>query len=66
MHELGGWDRGTLIIFVCHHGIRSLDAAAYFAGHGLENVRSLRGGIELELRGRSRTCRATNWHDRDA
>jgi rhodanese-related sulfurtransferase len=46
MHELGSWDRGTQIIFVCHHGIRSLDAAAYFAGHGLENVRSLTGGID--------------------
>jgi rhodanese-related sulfurtransferase len=46
MHELGSWDRGTPIIFVCHHGIRSLDAAAYFAGHGLENVRSLAGGID--------------------
>lgn len=46
MHELGGWDREQLIVFVCHHGIRSLDAAAYFAGHGLENVRSLTGGID--------------------
>jgi rhodanese-related sulfurtransferase len=46
MHELGGWDRNTQIVFVCHHGIRSLDAAAYFAGHGLENVRSLTGGID--------------------
>lgn len=46
MHELGGWPSDQLIIFVCHHGLRSLDAAAYFAGHGLENVRSLRGGID--------------------
>jgi rhodanese-related sulfurtransferase len=46
MHDLPGWDRQKEIIFVCHHGIRSLDAAAYFAGHGLENVRSLRGGID--------------------
>lgn len=46
MHDLPGWDRAKEIIFVCHHGIRSLDAAAYFAGHGLENVRSLRGGID--------------------
>lgn len=46
MHEMGGWDPETQIIFVCHHGIRSLDATAYFAGHGLENVRSLRGGID--------------------
>lgn len=46
MHELGGWPKDELIIFVCHHGIRSLDAASYFAGHGLENVRSLTGGID--------------------
>jgi len=46
MHQLGGWDKTQQIIFVCHHGIRSLDAAAYFAGHGVENVRSMRGGID--------------------
>jgi rhodanese-related sulfurtransferase len=46
MHELGAWDREKLIVFVCHHGIRSMDAVAYFAGHGLENVRNLRGGID--------------------
>jgi rhodanese-related sulfurtransferase len=46
MHEPGGLARGELMIFLCHHGIRSLDAAAYFAGHGFENVRSLRGGID--------------------
>src|SRR5215469_11335357 len=33
-------------VFVCHHGVRSLDAAAYFAGHGFENVRSLADGID--------------------
>jgi len=46
MHEMGNWDPTIQIIFVCHHGIRSLDATAYFAGHGLENVRSMRGGID--------------------
>ena len=46
MHELGGWDRGTLIIFVDHQGTRSMDACAYFIGHGVENVRALRGGID--------------------
>lgn len=46
MHELGGWPKDQLIVFVCHHGIRSLDAASYFAGHGLDNVRSLTGGID--------------------
>jgi rhodanese-related sulfurtransferase len=46
MHELGGWDRATLIVFVDHQGTRSMDACAYFTGHGLENVRALRGGID--------------------
>jgi rhodanese-related sulfurtransferase len=46
MHELGGWPREQLIIFLCHHGVRSLNAAAYFAGHGLENVKSMKGGID--------------------
>ena len=46
MHELRGWSRDQLIVFVDHLGARSLDAAAYFAGHGMENVRVLRGGID--------------------
>jgi len=46
MHTLGGLPREELLIFMCHHGVRSLDAAAYFAGHGMENVRTLRGGID--------------------
>jgi rhodanese-related sulfurtransferase len=46
MREIGGWPKEQELIFVCHHGVRSLDAVAYFAGHGLENVRSLRGGID--------------------
>lgn len=46
MHEISGWDRSKQVVFVCHHGIRSMDAAAYFAGHGMENVRSMRGGID--------------------
>ncbi|MEQ1862492.1 MAG: rhodanese-like domain-containing protein [Chthoniobacteraceae bacterium] len=46
MHELGSWPREQTIIFVCHHGIRSLDAASYFIGHGIENARSLTGGID--------------------
>ena len=34
------------IVFHCHSGVRSLDIAAYFKGHGFTNVYSLRGGIE--------------------
>jgi rhodanese-related sulfurtransferase len=46
MHELGGWDPETLIILMDHTGARSLDATSYFAGHGLKNVRCMRGGID--------------------
>ncbi len=43
---LGSWDRTSLVVFVDHQGTRTADAAAYFAGHGFENVRCLRGGID--------------------
>jgi len=34
------------VVLVDHRGERSLDAAAYFIGHGLQSVRALRGGID--------------------
>jgi len=34
------------LVFSCHHGVRSLDVAAYFKGHGFSQVYSLRGGID--------------------
>ena len=34
------------IIVIDHAGKNGLDAAAYFMGHGLQNVRCLRGGID--------------------
>ena len=34
------------IVIVDHAGKNGLDAAAYFTGHGLQNVRCLRGGID--------------------
>jgi rhodanese-related sulfurtransferase len=40
------WPKDREIVFVCHHGIRSLDAASYFAGHGFEHVKSMTGGID--------------------
>lgn len=35
-----------LLVIYDHTGTRSLDAAAFFQGHGFENVKSLRGGID--------------------
>jgi len=34
------------IVFTCHTGVRSLDVASYFVGHGFSNVYSMRGGID--------------------
>lgn len=35
-----------LLVFYDHNGESSLDAAAYFAGHGFKNARYMRGGID--------------------
>ena len=34
------------IVVIDHAGKNGLDAAAYFIGHGLQNIRCLRGGID--------------------
>jgi rhodanese-related sulfurtransferase len=43
---LSDWSRAELVVIYDHQGTRSMDAAAYFQGHGFENVKSLRGGID--------------------
>jgi rhodanese-related sulfurtransferase len=40
------WPKDTAIVTICHHGVRSLDAAAYLRGHGFTNTRSMSGGID--------------------
>ena len=40
------WDKNENLLFLCHHGVRSLEAAAYFVGHGFRNARSITGGID--------------------
>jgi len=42
----GKWPREQLVVVYDHQGTRSMDAAAYFQGHGFTNVKSLRGGID--------------------
>jgi len=44
--EMMRWPKDTPIVFHCHLGQRSLDAASYFAGHGFKKVRSMTGGID--------------------
>jgi monothiol glutaredoxin len=38
-------DRGTLLVFHCHHGIRSQNAALHFLSMGFTNLCNLSGGI---------------------
>ena len=40
------WDKETPLVLYCHQGVRSMDAAAYFIGHGFTNVHCLKGGID--------------------
>ncbi|MGA3170791.1 MAG: rhodanese-like domain-containing protein [Chthoniobacteraceae bacterium] len=43
---LARWDRSALTVLIDHQGTRSLDAAAYFSGHGFTQARALLGGID--------------------
>jgi rhodanese-related sulfurtransferase len=43
---LGRWDREQLVVLYDHLGTKTMDAAAYFLGHGFKNVRALRGGVD--------------------
>jgi rhodanese-related sulfurtransferase len=43
---LGRWPRDAAFVIVDHSGKTALDGAAYFLGHGYENVRALRGGVD--------------------
>lgn len=46
MQEAINWPKETTIILIDHTGGRVLDAAAYFAGHGFNGVKGLKGGID--------------------
>ncbi|MDA1273640.1 MAG: rhodanese-like domain-containing protein [Verrucomicrobia bacterium] len=43
---MGAWPRTETFVIIDHQGKNGLDAAAYFLGHGFENVRCLRGGLD--------------------
>ena len=43
---LAKWSRTDLLVIYDHLGARSMDAAAFFQGHGFANIKSLRGGID--------------------
>lgn len=41
------WPRDSgLLVIIDHQGTRAMDATAYFQGHGFQNVKTLRGGID--------------------
>lgn len=44
--NLQSLDSGDPVVCYCHHGMRSLDVAVWLRGQGVENVRSLAGGID--------------------
>ncbi len=39
-------DKDELYVFICHHGVRSYSAAAFFAEQGFTRAASMRGGID--------------------
>jgi rhodanese-related sulfurtransferase len=43
---LSTWPKDREFVFLCHHGVRSLDAASFFAGHGFQSARTMSGGID--------------------
>ena len=43
---LGTWDNDQRFVVIDHLGKKGLDAAAYYMGHGMQNVHALRGGID--------------------
>ena len=44
--NLQSLDSGEPVVCYCHHGMRSLDVAVWLRAQGVENVRSLAGGID--------------------
>lgn len=39
-------DKSTPLLFICHHGMRSLTAAQYFLSRGFDSVYNISGGID--------------------
>ena len=44
--NLARLERAEQIVCFCHHGMRSLDAAAWLRSQGVEGARSMAGGID--------------------
>jgi len=46
LQRLEGWADEQDLLVLCHHGVRSLQVAAWLRVHGVENCFSIAGGIE--------------------
>lgn len=46
MHHLDTLEPNAEIVVICHHGIRSLQAARMLANYGYERISNLKGGID--------------------
>jgi rhodanese-related sulfurtransferase len=44
--NLSVFERAQEIVLFCHHGMRSLDAAAWLRSQGVAGARSMAGGID--------------------
>lgn len=44
--NLAVFERADSVVLFCHHGMRSLDAAAWLRSQGVERARSMSGGID--------------------
>jgi rhodanese-related sulfurtransferase len=44
--NLARLENAEQVVLFCHHGMRSLDAAAWLRSQGVESARSMAGGIE--------------------
>ncbi|HEX8875412.1 MAG TPA: rhodanese-like domain-containing protein [Phycisphaerales bacterium] len=51
IRELAEKTPGCQVLALCHHGVRSMKAAAYFRSIGLANAKSIAGGIEAWSKG---------------
>jgi rhodanese-related sulfurtransferase len=47
LQELDAQADQTLLVVYCHHGVRSLNVVHWLRGQGVENCRSMSGGIDL-------------------
>ncbi len=51
IQELAAKKPACQVLALCHHGVRSMKAAAYFRSIGLTNAKSIAGGIEAWSKG---------------